>query len=182
MLDTKHKIQQSFQKQRGAALILSLILLLVMTLLALSSTRTATMEEKMANNMRDINLAFEAAESGLREAETWIEQQTTDPARSNGNAFVYKAGALPNLANRDHAWWTSADHTATYGEAGSSALEEVHTQPRFVIEHRAFISDSLVRGYEPPTGKNIYRAAARGTGVTDTAQSITETTFAKRFN
>jgi type IV pilus assembly protein PilX len=134
----------------------------------------------MASNMRDTNIAFEATESGLREAEAWLQQQLSEPSLNGG--FVYKAGTLPDMTNQTHAWWTNNANTGSYGVAGSTALAEVSTQPRFVLEHRAFVADSLVRGFEPPTGKNIYRVVARGTGATDTAQSIGETTFAKRFN
>ena len=171
----------SGNSQHGAALIFSMILLLVLTLLGLSSMRTATLEEKMAYNMRDMNLAFEAAESGLREAETWLDQQANE-ASVNNQAFVYPPDAAPELTTQTHSWWSNADNSASYGIAGSTALGEVNSQPRFVIEQRAFVPDSLVQGFEPPKGKNLYRVTARGTGATDTAQSISQSTFAKRFN
>lgn len=169
-------------QQSGAALIFSLILLLVLTMLGLTSMRNATLEEKMAYNMRDLNLAFEAAESGLREAESWINRQNSEANISTQN-FVYQPGELPDLSNQPHSWWINGDNTGSYDDIdASTTLEEVNEPPRLVIEHRAFVPDSLVVGFKPPTGKNIYRATARGTGATDTAQSITQNTFARRFN
>ncbi|MEN8166315.1 MAG: PilX N-terminal domain-containing pilus assembly protein [Pseudomonadota bacterium] len=53
-------------------LVTSLILLLVMTLLGLSAMQTSLMEETMAGNVRDHNLAFQAAEAALRDADAWL--------------------------------------------------------------------------------------------------------------
>jgi type IV pilus assembly protein PilX len=56
----------------GSVLVTSLILLLVMTLLGLSAMQTSLMEETMAGNARDHNLAFQAAEAALRDADAWL--------------------------------------------------------------------------------------------------------------
>jgi type IV pilus assembly protein PilX len=174
---------KSQHTQQGAALILSLVLLLVLTLLGLSSVRTTTMEEKMASNTRDLKVAFEATESGLREGETWLDSREVIP-QAKGNNFVYEKNQLPDLTQQEHTWWTNDDNTGKYSEedTGSTPLSEVNEQPRFLVEHRAFIADSLVRGYEPPKGRDVYRITARGTGTTNTAERIVQNTFAKRFN
>ena len=59
-------------RQDGAALILALIFLLLMTLLSTSSMRTSTMQERMAGNLRDWNLGFQGAEAALRDAEAYL--------------------------------------------------------------------------------------------------------------
>ena len=59
--------------QRGVALIITLLILLVMTIVSVSSVQTTTIEERMAGNLRDRNLAFQAAETALRNAESFIE-------------------------------------------------------------------------------------------------------------
>lgn len=56
--------------ERGAALIVVLLLLLAMTLLGLATLRGTLMEERMSANMFDRSLGFQAAEAALREAET----------------------------------------------------------------------------------------------------------------
>ncbi|MDH4766007.1 type IV pilus assembly protein PilX [Pseudomonas sp. SORGH_AS199] len=58
--------------QRGAILIVTLVMLLLLTLLALGSMRGTTLEERMAGNLRDESRAFQAAEMGQRVAETWV--------------------------------------------------------------------------------------------------------------
>lgn len=59
--------------QAGVALIVVLILLLVMTLLGLASLRGTLLEERMSANLYDRSLAFQAAESALREAEALLD-------------------------------------------------------------------------------------------------------------
>lgn len=54
--------------QRGAALIVSLIVLLVVTLLGLSSMESALMQERMASNSQNENQAFQTTESLLADA------------------------------------------------------------------------------------------------------------------
>jgi type IV pilus assembly protein PilX len=51
--------------QRGAALVVGLILLMVLTLLAISGMNTATVELQMAGNMQYSQNAFQAAETGI---------------------------------------------------------------------------------------------------------------------
>jgi type IV pilus assembly protein PilX len=56
-------------RQRGAALVTVLVLLLVMTLLGLISVRTSLLEERMSADLYDRSLAFQSAEAGLRAGE-----------------------------------------------------------------------------------------------------------------
>ena len=57
------------QKQSGIALPLTLILLFAMTLLGIATLRTTTIEENMSANSRLRQVAFNAAETALRDAE-----------------------------------------------------------------------------------------------------------------
>ncbi|AQZ34850.1 pilus assembly protein PilX [Pseudomonas sp. LPH1] len=56
-------------RQQGAVLIVALIMLLLLTIIGLSSMRGTSLQENMAGNMRDINLALQAAEAALRQGE-----------------------------------------------------------------------------------------------------------------
>lgn len=56
------------QKQNGAALVVGLILLVVITVLAISGMNTATTELAMARNDQNYENAFQAAETGLAAA------------------------------------------------------------------------------------------------------------------
>lgn len=52
-------------RQRGAALVVGLILMLVMTVLGVSGMNTATLELTMAGNAQSQQDAFQAAETGI---------------------------------------------------------------------------------------------------------------------
>jgi type IV pilus assembly protein PilX len=58
--------------QRGAVMIFALMVLLVMTVLAISGVGNSTLEQRMAGNYSQSMTAFQAAEQGLRVAEEWL--------------------------------------------------------------------------------------------------------------
>ncbi|RLA29152.1 MAG: hypothetical protein DRR15_16565 [Gammaproteobacteria bacterium] len=55
-------------KQNGAALVVGLVLLVVVTILAVSGMNTATTELAIARNNQNYENAFQAAEAGLEQA------------------------------------------------------------------------------------------------------------------
>ena len=57
------------KRQAGISLFIVLILLLVMSILGIAVLRSSGMQERMSANMRDRGLAFQAAETALREAQ-----------------------------------------------------------------------------------------------------------------
>ncbi|MCD7098870.1 PilX N-terminal domain-containing pilus assembly protein [Stenotrophomonas sp. MMGLT7] len=61
-----------WNRQHGMSLFVVLIMLLVVTLLGLAVVRGVTLRERMSSNMYDRSLAFQAAESALREAEAAV--------------------------------------------------------------------------------------------------------------
>ncbi len=62
------KPMKSQSRQQGAALVVGLILLVVITVLAISGMNTATTELAMARNDMNYENAFQAAETGLEVA------------------------------------------------------------------------------------------------------------------
>jgi type IV pilus assembly protein PilX len=58
--------------QRGMVLISSLLLLIVVTIIALSMFRSFGMQEKIAGNMREKQRAFQGAVSAQEFAENWL--------------------------------------------------------------------------------------------------------------
>ena len=76
----KHRSIAS-RNQSGAALVTALVLLTIVTLLAITSMGTNTLEEKMAANSQEVNRAFQTAETGLRLA------FADDTAFNTGNAL-----------------------------------------------------------------------------------------------
>ncbi|MGM0832070.1 MAG: pilus assembly PilX family protein [Pseudomonadota bacterium] len=60
-------------QQRGMALVLSLIFLVIITVLSLSSMQGAITQDRMAANQRDYTVAFQAAEAALGSAESQLQ-------------------------------------------------------------------------------------------------------------
>lgn len=84
-------------KQRGAALVVGLILLLILTVLAVSGMNSASTELIMAGNEQYRHNAFHAAETG-------IEQALTDLATvpQSGTPIVVPATAVPGSATDEY--------------------------------------------------------------------------------
>lgn len=74
------KAMTQYKKQQGAALIVGLILMVVITILAISGMNTATTELAMARNDQNFENAFQAAETGLEQV---LAQGSYDPAGSS---------------------------------------------------------------------------------------------------
>jgi type IV pilus assembly protein PilX len=71
--------QPSFRNarsQRGATLIITLVMLVLITLLGVSAIRASTGDEKMAGNTRDRDRAMQAAEAALRTCLNQVKNTT----------------------------------------------------------------------------------------------------------
>lgn len=66
---------RSKDRQSGAALIVCLLLLLVMTLLGTGSMHASILQERMAGNVYDYNQAFQRAENTLRNIEIKVSEK-----------------------------------------------------------------------------------------------------------
>lgn len=60
------------KQQRGATLLVSIIFLLIMTVLALGSIRGVSLQERMATNLYDRDLAFQSAEAAIQAAQAEV--------------------------------------------------------------------------------------------------------------
>jgi len=67
-MTTNRMIMNPYNQQRGAALVVGLMLLVVITVLAISGMNTATTELALARNDQAYENAFQAAETGLETA------------------------------------------------------------------------------------------------------------------
>ncbi|MBV7526634.1 hypothetical protein D3C76_581400 [compost metagenome] len=62
--------------QRGMALLVSLVFLLLLTLIGLSSMQSATLQEKMAGSVALRNQSFQRAEAALRVGESTVQRDS----------------------------------------------------------------------------------------------------------
>lgn len=86
-------LHNTFAGQRGAVLIISLVILLILTILGMAAMSTSSLESKMAGNTQATAMALEAAESGIHQQLNSITklQTTTNqtyPYGSGGSAVT----------------------------------------------------------------------------------------------
>ncbi|WP_298453534.1 PilX N-terminal domain-containing pilus assembly protein [uncultured Marinobacter sp.] len=76
MKQPSHMLASSPVHQSGAALLISLVILLVLTTLALSSMQGTSTQEKMVSSQRDAQVALDGAEAALLAAEAELRGGT----------------------------------------------------------------------------------------------------------
>ena len=173
-------------RQTGVALITAMIFLVVLTLLATAGMRGTLLEERMAANSRNHDMAFEAAEAALREGILKVQNGTITPT-SGFNSTTCTAGlCLPSPIAMDNATIVfPPGQTAPSASAktyAGTALYQVFNQPQYIVE---LLPDTAVPtgnsrgiGRSTPSGTATpYRISARGWGMTAEAQATTQATY-----
>lgn len=129
-------------RQRGAVLLVGLIMVLLMTIVGLAAIRSSGLQETMAGNMRERNLAFQAAEASLRVGEALVENNNVDALDFSGAA----AGLKPDLNQPGMALPPVHEWTADQWEANAvqvaMGLENIgeDDQPWYVVEELMVLS------------------------------------------
>jgi type IV pilus assembly protein PilX len=176
--------------QGGSALIVGILLLLVVTVLAVSGMRSTVMQERMSGNLHDRNLAFQAAEAALRDAEAFLF--------AGGGVGVFAGSGLcpqltesvnpctgnnPMQPGNPDAWIPGTYNWGTHSRTYDGEIAGLSAQPRYVIErlNQTIPSDSVTAAAdEPLPDASVYRITAMATGGTDTAVVILQTTYVIR--
>jgi len=114
------------RQQRGVSLIVSLVLLVVVTLLALGSLRGVLLQARMSGATSDRSLAFEAAEAALRAAERRAATLDTASFPVGGCAD----GLCSTPAASDSARWTQSDFD---GWQASAAAAPTNAPPQDAV-------------------------------------------------
>ncbi|WP_444940074.1 PilX N-terminal domain-containing pilus assembly protein [Microbulbifer sp. ZKSA004] len=172
---------KSLQQQSGATLLVGLVILLLMTFIGLAAIRGSGMQELMAGNMRDRQLAFQAAEAALRVAEFKLESESELAISTlfNGTNTGY-------VEQMDGS--SSSEFWLVYDWDGGSVstnlgLDNVASQPAYVVEK---IEGSVWNsdeggdiGFTPSAAApapEYYRITSRGVGGTESAIVILHST------
>jgi len=170
------------RKQRGALLVVCMLLLLVLTILAIGASQTTRLQERMAGNTRDIDMAFQASEAGLRAAENYLATTPTLPTcldPTSASCYVLEQGQFStiDLARTDEVWWN--DNGKPFGTTSTQEVEGVVEEPRYVIEEFQTVTFSLTVGHGAPPGKTYYKSTAWSPGATDTSHAVVESVFSR---
>lgn len=64
-----------YSRQRGVALLVSLVFLLLLSMIGIGAMQSATYQEKMAASVRFSHESLQVAESALRVGEVWLQEQ-----------------------------------------------------------------------------------------------------------
>ena len=172
-------------RQAGVALVFCLVMLLLLTTLGLSGVQMTSMQERMARNARDVNLAFQAAESAIKDAETYLTDfggvGAFQTAAANGNGLYLDAGfdQLPNW--KTNGLWDSGNVVTAPTE-----IPGVAEQPKYIIEYVKRIGtdpDTLnIDNIGQDTGgglANVFRVTVYGTGGSSTSHVLIQSTYGK---
>ncbi|HUH95414.1 MAG TPA: PilX N-terminal domain-containing pilus assembly protein [Casimicrobiaceae bacterium] len=175
--------------QRGISLFPSMMFLLVLAVLGVAALNSTLLQEKMAGNAKDTNVAFQAAEAGLRDAES-------DVAQNIGPGTVFSASCSTGLCTPPSTWptptsldiskaidWSNADLRRVYGsQTGVAALPDVAAQPLYVIEKLSGLpvgpggSAGIGIG-APGSGGAAYRLTVLATGIRPETRVVLQSTF-----
>lgn len=152
------------QKQNGAALVVSMIILVAMTMIGITSMKSSSTEMTMAGNLRESAITFQAAEAGLSAAEA-VLLTGIDPPNMLDDIDID-----PNYLS--NATWKSASANEI-----KTTLANITNNPRYITkflgewdpDRNVSDLDPGYSGYgETSTAIKIayFRATSRGFGQT----------------
>lgn len=181
-------------RQHGATLAVALMFLVVLTMLSISAVRTATLQERMAGNSRDRNLAFQAAESALRAAEIYLRDQVVNTTSFTDDPQAATAGANAGLFQKlepdstyttrepgKAAYWRSVFNWSVHSRQYDSDISNTAERPRYVIEYLGPMPSSSVKA-STGTGSvqnDVFRITARGVGLSGNSVVYLQSTYVK---
>lgn len=178
--------------QRGFVLIVALVLLLILTILGLAAAQSTSLQERMAGNSRNRDMAFQAAEAGLRAAESCLNSGlaicTSFSTNANGT-YLFDPNNPPPPSNFNtplwavNGFWSNPANVLSYATiTGSNLPVAVATQPEIIIEQLPAmaapggnIGQQQFGGGSPTI--QLYRITVFGTGGDSTATAMLQSVF-----
>ncbi len=167
----------SARAQRGVSLVTALLFMVAALILGVSVVGINTMQERMIGNTKDRELAMQAAEAALRDAELDIsrnlgpvtlfssecDQGLCTPPSQRGTP-----SALP-VHEQTGFSWAEAARVRQYGQyTAVAAFPKVARAPVYVIEKLGGMGvppgESALEG-SGGAGRTAYRITARATGA-----------------
>ena len=160
--------------EKGAALLLTLTLVLILSILGIASIQTTGLREKMARNNRDTDIAFQVAMAGILEAEDSLEKITRlaglPPEGGPVTCAQGRCQAAPQGDRHDPSTYTS----------GRAKLGGAQV-PHYLIEYMGDPHHSEEPAENDLAQAHIFRITARGRGRTSTTLAIIQTSYGKHL-
>ena len=104
-----------YTQPAGFALISTLIMLTIVSILAIAGIQVSQIQEKASRAVQDKTIAFRAAESALLGGETWLLSQATEPSEfSTCSAYpcLDPNDLNSDFSSKNNTWWRSEEHTS----------------------------------------------------------------------
>ncbi|WP_152208336.1 pilus assembly PilX family protein [Marinobacter changyiensis] len=171
-------------RQHGAVLFISLIILLVLTILAISGMQGSVMQERMAGAQSEGISALEAAEDGARVGELWVKDNvlTFSDFDSTGGLYDLRDETKRAPSPYDETTWTSEKVKSGNPIGGVTPVYFVEYQGLGFAEDQ--LADGVIGGYNHESGAaniHAFRVVARAEGPSGRARRIIEVYFTKQI-
>jgi type IV pilus assembly protein PilX len=191
-MNTLHAMNHSpHSNQSGFVLIVALVLLLILTILGLAAAQSTSLEERMAGNNRDLDLAFQSAEAGLQAAENCLNANpgvcNAFTADTNGRYLFSPSNPPPPSTASTPLWevsgfWDNSSNYLAYSTVSSTPIPSVADQPKIIIEQMppvAMAGGNL--GAQSYGGGSpsiqYYRITVLGTGGSNAATAMLQSMY-----
>ena len=150
-------------RQSGVALVTGLIFMVVMTIIVIAALRSATLQERMAANALNRQVALQAAEAVLREVESteFTNSIYTNFSESNFSDASGCTRCKRPVAGDAPRWQTMTEAQWLAAPRFSAGLEGVTEPPRYIIE----MIKSPHKNTAGVCTKGLARITARGQGL-----------------
>ena len=175
----------------GMALLMCLLFLIALTLLGLSASADAVLQNQLAANLKETERAKQAALTALSWAEEWLfelEGSAPEPCTAScAGVKLHPAGELiPHPEFEALTWWQTQGYEAGIDPLTGNRLEVFSSNsdspPMWIIEVAHAIPASAGSETEAPTDARAwYRILARGSGQTDKSVSVVESTVTRTW-
>lgn len=181
---TQPHLQHISSRQGGSALIVSLLILLVLTVIGVTSMSTTSLQSKMATNTREYNIGFQAAESALRDGEAEVRDLSPvgfDAACTNGLCLAASDGT-PVWSSTKPYWAKARAYGSQTGASQLLYLTDPALKPKYLIEKLPLApapgdNTSQMGCYNCSLPIQNYRITASGTGANGTASVVLQSVY-----
>jgi type IV pilus assembly protein PilX len=167
--------------QRGMALVTAILLLVVMTLMAISMMRSYGVQEKIAGNTREKERALNAAVSAQQYAEYWLSANTAPVAAGCVGIVSSNIGQVCTLPLVDFTalpWASGVTYTPFTANPIGAFTNTVSAigAPGTYYQSPVFYITDLGPNKGTPVGE-LYQIDATGYGGTPNAVAVVESTY-----
>ncbi len=185
-------MKMNINSSRGSVLVISLLVLLVLTILGVTALDTTVMEERMSANTRQRNVAYQAAETALKEAEQWLTNAAgnivvqADISKFDASTELYdstiSAKSLGWDINDAGNWTTGNSQAVTTLTSFPNDASIIPGAPRYIIEYVGRIGDPPLNFTDPDLREYAFRVVAIGWGADTSTKVVLSSTFSKRLS